>query len=217
MHYHLEIVMPPTDDVKGAVEQIMAPFDENADRSDEDASSSPFWDWWQLGGRYSGSKMLDALGRERLDAFYKALTEAKVTVSSFTAGKQTLQPACQAGKVDALWNDMFPDAPVKQCPIFDNYKADNGDVMRLSDLPPRVEAEHVIIAGPNWKGEKLEACYMVRDSIWNGVTHQNTTWDKTLAGALSEWTEKLDGYKEEWRAQRTPRPDWLVVTVDYHS
>jgi hypothetical protein len=35
MHYHLEVILPPTDDVQAAITQIMAPFDENRDRDDD--------------------------------------------------------------------------------------------------------------------------------------------------------------------------------------
>jgi hypothetical protein len=35
MHYHLEIVMPPTADVDAAVTQILAPFNENLEESEK--------------------------------------------------------------------------------------------------------------------------------------------------------------------------------------
>jgi hypothetical protein len=215
MHYHLEIVMPPTTDVMGAVTRIMQPFDENLPETDENKSAG-FWDFWEIGGRWTGEKLLCALGKERVRQFHKLLYDHNVTVSSFQAGKPTLEPASQAEKVNALWNAVFPDAPVKECPLFDNYKGATGDIIQLGECPA-IECSHVIIAGLDYKGEALQALYMLRDSVWNGVTHQDTKWDGTLASALAEWSEKLAGYKEEWRAANTPQPDWLAVTVDYHS
>lgn len=47
MHFHLEVIMPPTTNVEGALEKIMAQFDEN----NEDASHA-FWDWYVIGGRF---------------------------------------------------------------------------------------------------------------------------------------------------------------------
>jgi hypothetical protein len=31
MHYHLEVLVPPTDDVEASVRQVLAPFDEGRD------------------------------------------------------------------------------------------------------------------------------------------------------------------------------------------
>jgi hypothetical protein len=213
MHYHLEIIMPPTNNVEAAVSEILAPFDENAG-DDEDRSSRLFWDFWQIGGRWGSRKMTDSLGQDRLDAFYKRLTDEHITVSSFTAGKHTLQPPEQAEAVNAMWNETFPEAPVK---VFDNYTGDTGDVMRLADTVRSLTCSHVIIAAPDWQGKKLTAVYMVQDEMWNGVSFCKTTWDGTLGGALSDHAESTKGYKPEYLEKVTPLDDWLVVTVDYHS
>lgn len=217
MHYHLEIITPPTDDVKAAIEQILAPFDENLDRGDEDANGHPFWDWWVIGGRWSGSKMNHALGKEAMDAFEAGLAERKITVAGFRAGKPTLAPPEQAELVNRLWNEAFPEAPVKVCPLFDNYTGDVGDVMTVADAPPSLPCSHLIIAGPGYRAGTLEAQTMLMEEIWNGVTHQATTWDGTLGGGLAEHTKRHASYRAEWLANHTPGPDWLVVTVDYHS
>lgn len=36
MHYHLEIIMPPTEDIEGAVAQILKQFNEQPKETDED-------------------------------------------------------------------------------------------------------------------------------------------------------------------------------------
>jgi hypothetical protein len=216
MHTHLEVIMPPTDDIHAALSQILTPFDENC--ADEEARTRhAFWDYWKVGGRWSGNKLLDMLGRESVAEFSKILADQKVTVSGLQWGKPTLSPEDQAEKVNALWCGHFPDAPVRQCPLFDNYTGDFGDVLTVGDVTSSIKCSHVIIAGPNYEGNGIEAKYMVRDQIWNGVTHQDTTWDQTISSALSEWSKRLESYNSNYAAKNTPTAEWVVVTVDYHS
>ena len=217
MHYHLEIIMPPTDDVHAAVAQIMAPFDENGIEDDDHSTKHAFWDFWQVSGRYSGQKLLAYIGEEREAAFRKALDEEGVTVAGLRFGKPTLQPADQLPRVNEMWNAAFPDAPVKECPLFDSYKGNWGDVMPLRDIPVGLMCGRVIIAGLDWQGKKLAAHYMLIRSLWNGVTHQDAAWDGSVQTALADWEKHLGDMNPEWAAQRRPQPDWLVVTVDYHS
>lgn len=218
MHHHLEIILPPTDDVNAAIAEIMEPFDENADAGDEGASpKNAFWDYYLIGGRWSGRKLLAAFSDERLDAFRAAMVEKKVTISGVQFGKPTLQPADQIQMVDQMWRAAFPEWTGGACPLFDHHKGNDGDICKLSDVPTGFGCSHVIIAGPNHDGTGLRATYMTSDTLWNGVMHVKTTWDETVSGALDEWTSRLDHYREEYRARVTPQPDWLVVTVDYHS
>jgi len=218
MHYHLEIIMPPTSDIDAAVTKIMAPFDENGDEKDEDFSRrNAFWDFWVVGGRWSGQKVLAVFGEDRIEAFNAVLDKRHVTISGIRFGKPTLKPESQQAMVDALWAEMFPDAPMTQCPLFDHAKGESGDVMLLRDTPRMMKCEHVIVAGPNYTGEKIETLHMLRGSIWNGVTHQETAWDKTIHGALAEFSERLASYKFEYAQTRSPTDDWISVTVDYHS
>jgi len=58
---------------------------------------------------------------------------------------------------------------------------------------------------------------MVTDSLYNGATWQDTNWDGTLKSALDGFADKCKNYKQEWVDEHTPKDDWLVVTVDYHS
>jgi hypothetical protein len=215
MHYQLEIIMPSVDDVDASVTEILRQFDENA--GGEDISRHAFWDYWAIGGRWSGNKLRAILGEDRIAAFREVLHERRITVSAVTFGKQTLQPASQAELVNRLWNDAFPDSPVKICPLFDNYKVPFGDIMTLKDCPRTLECSHVIIAGPRYDGSGLEAKFMLERSLWNGVTHQDTKWDGILATALEDWAKRMEGYKPDYAEKVTPTADWLVVTVDYHS
>jgi hypothetical protein len=225
MHYHLEIVMPPVPDVDKAVEQIMGPFDESPeDENGEDANSHAFWDWYVIGGRWSGAKVECGLDEAQKNKFYAALKEKKVTVSGLQAGKQRLEPAAQIPMVDALFKKFFPDSPLRACPFFDHfndqYKNSEGfpDIMRLGDTPKALESSRLIIAKPHWEDESLlEAAYMLEDETWNGINHQSTMWDSTVASALASYAGKISRYKPEYAEKVTPTDDWLCVTVDYHS
>lgn len=216
-HYHLEIVMPPTADVHAAVTQILAPFDESLDREDEAANGHPFWDWWVIGGRWAGEKITCAFGKKRMGAFYSALHAEGVTVSSVRCGKESLSPKSQIAKVDAMWREHFPESQIMECPLFDHYKGDIGDVMKLSDVPENLTAHRVIVAGPSFDESKLRASYMVETEIWNGVCHTRSTWSGKLYDALAEHAKDLERAISEYAAKQTPKPDWLVVTIDYHS
>jgi hypothetical protein len=219
MHMHLEVLMPPTDNVESALAKIMAPFDEGGTDEGGNPNQHGFWDWYQIGGRWGGAKIEANLGKERLADFNKALIERKVTVSGLQFGKQTLQPASQVGMVDALWREMFPDSGLSVCPLFDHApKVIDGDICKLSEVPDGLTAERVIIAGPSWKDDgTFSAEYMISEDIWNGVMHVKTQWDGQFKTAIDAFAENIKSYRDDYREKRTPKDDWLVVTVDYHS
>lgn len=214
MHYLMEVVMPPTDDIKGALEEILKDYYEG----DEENADKAFFDWWQIGGRYSGAKLEAVYPKARMDEFCAELKARKVTVSSFCAGKQTLQPESQIPMVDALWRDFFPDSPLKVCPLFTHSGEQlEGDVMRVSDLPENTNAFRFMVAAPNHDGTALEATYMLAKDIWNGTNHQKTDWDGSVIGGIKQYADMLKNYTETYRESASIRPDWICVTVDYHT
>lgn len=212
MHYHLEIIMPPTEDVESAVREIMKPFSEN-----EDGNNNSFWDWYVIGGRFAGAKLNYDKSKE--DAFYAWLKEEGVTVSGVQCGKQELSPDTQALKVDAKWAEMFPESGLDTCPLFahyhDQYKdsLQPPDVALLGSVAKDLSASAVIVT----RGDRMEAEYMIHQSMWNGVTHIDTKWDGLVLSAVEMCKERMENYKEEYKANNTPTDDWLCVTVDYHS
>ncbi|QEH36554.1 hypothetical protein OJF2_51380 [Aquisphaera giovannonii] len=224
MHYHLEVILPPVPNVEEALKQILEPFNEQGEDEDGNRNSHAFWDWYVIGGRWAGAKLEATLDQEKLEAFNDELQKRKVTVSGVRAGKPKLQPDSQIPMVDALWNEYFPDSPLKVCPFFahfnDQYQNSDGfpDIMPLKDVPKELTASHVIIAGPGWKDDgSLEAKYMLQASIWNGVTFVDAKWDGKVQTAIDEHKERLRNAKPEYAAKHVPQDDWLVVTVDYHS
>ena len=233
MHYHCEIVIPPTDDIEGAITSIMKPFNENPDTGDEDSDTRhAFWDFWVIGGRWAGNKLLAKYDQAKLDEFHAWIESEKVTVSGVQFGKQELQPVSQIPKIDAKWNDMFPSSIPIPCPLFNHSNSQYGkglsgtlpaDVARLSDVPARLKCSHVIFAKPSYDSDTklftgpLEARFMLMKSAWNGCNFMPVDWDGTFAAALEKYRDSLKNHGEKYAAKVLPQSDWLVVTVDYHS
>ena len=214
MHFHAEIVIPPTaeNEIEGKLRDMLAPFNEN-----NEESSNTFFDYWVLGGRWSGAKIKAKLGRQAIDEFYSWLQERKTTVSSFTAGKQTLRPTNQAAEIDAEWSRRFPEF-AGHCPLFDHYRGTNMDICAVNDIPPSLECETLVIAAPHWEDcSRLEANGLQHGEIWNGVEHQKTMFDGNVAKAITAYNEKIaKRYKEGVQGNYLVRSDWLCITVDYH-
>lgn len=209
MHYHLEIIMPPTDNVEAAVEKILAPFDENGEER-----RHTFWDWWQIGGRYSGEHAKARVGQEKIDAFWEWAKAQRITVSGVTMGKQTIQPASQIPMIDAKWREITGESG--PCWLFDHAENAMSEDICPVGAAEAVECHHVIIASPNYKDD-LAAETMLCKQIWNGCTIQETDWDGTVRSALSVHAERVKRYVEKFQIRHTVRPDWIAVTVDYHS
>jgi len=233
MHFHCEIVIPPTMDIEAAVTAVMKPFDANPDEeSEDDSTHNAFWDFWVIGGRWAGHKLLAKYDEAKIDAFYKWLRTEEFTVSAVRSGKQQLSPESQIPKVDAKWNEMFPSAEFIPCPLFQHSNNQFGeglsstlpqDVSRLSEVLPGLRCSRVIFAKPSYDSETkeltgpLKAAWMICEEQWNGCNHMKVDWDGTFADALEKYRESLKMYREEYAAQVAPQDNWLVVTVDYHS
>lgn len=233
MHCHLEIVMPQTSDIEAAVGRIMEPFDENRTDEGDGGRGHAFWDYWTIGGRWAGQKLMAGLDQEKLAQFERWMQDEKVTVSGLRFGKDELSPASQIAKVDARWNETFPSlGGSSRCPMFQHSNDQHaeglggtiqGDVQRLSDVAARLECSHVVVAFPSY-GRKLlydgplKAAWMIQESAWNGLNHVRSEWDGTLSQAVAKYRESLSTRAvPEYLAVATPRDDWTVVTVDYHS
>lgn len=216
MHYKIEVILPPidADKLEQAIESILHPFNENNNHCD----GAEFFDYYTIGGRWSGSKLRERLDPAKLEAFHNLLTERKVTVSGFQAGKPTLQPASQRDMVDALWREHFPDSGTDSCPLFDHAPSpDPSDICRLDQLPDGYSASRVVIAGPAHNDGGLTARYMVSRDFWNGVNHVDTTWNGNVSEAVASYEKTLERATTEHHEIMSPKPDWLVVTLDCHS
>jgi len=222
MHFICEIVIPPTDNIEESVKQVLSQYCEHGDG--EETNSNAFWDWYVIGGRFAGQKILSGFDKEKLKSFYDEMKEKKVTVSGFQAGKQSLEPKEQIPLVDEMWKKHFPDFDGEHCPLFDHSndqysESMNGDVMKFSDVPNQHVCGRIIFAKPSYgDDEKLMAGYMLVDRIWNGANYQDTDFlDSTFGKAKEMFFQSIKNYKPEYAKKITPTDDWLVVTVDCHS
>lgn len=232
MHYHCEIVIPPTTDIEGAVKAVLSKFDENAEESEDVSTKHAFWDFWVIGGRWAGHKLMAKYEQAKIDEFYEWMTAEKITVSGVQFGKQELSPPTQIPKVDAKWNEMFPSAIPVKCPLFRHSNDQFGkglsgslphDVARLSDVPERLICSRVIFAGPSYESESkghtgpLEAKFMLAEDAWNGCNHMKVDWDGKFKSAIDKCRENFKNYNPDYVERVMPKDDWLAVTVDYHS
>ena len=111
MHYSLEIILPamPIEHVEKAVAELMAPFDENNDSPN--ASSRPFWDWYQIGGRFTDGREIRPLSdvspdREVFSVMIVAPLKDGRLVPGFMTVKElwngvSFQPSAWDGKVSS--------------------------------------------------------------------------------------------------------------------
>lgn len=219
MHFHIEIIMPPTAEIEQTVAAILAPYNEH----DENARHA-FYDWHVIGGRWSGCKDEARLPPGAIQ--YDWCEAEKVTVSSLVAGKQSLQPADQIPKVAAKWRELtgLPGP----CTLFahsnDQYSKAGlpADVCTLADLPPSLTAERVLIAGPSWMSETksytgpAQVQHMRAREFWNGINYERTDWNGNVEKAVEDYRARLTETGREPDAH-FPRPDWLCVTVDCHT
>ena len=213
MHHRMELIMPhiAKEKIAKTVESIMAPFWE------DNESNYSFFDYYEIGGRYSGDKIVDSIDPDQLKQFFKELNDRKVTVSSVVFGKETLMPEIQAPMVDAVWREMFPGKG-NICPLFSHsgQGQSEADICTLKDLPTETKAGCVLIAG-SYKDKKPEAVYLVHKMTWNGVSWINSFWDGKVRTALDAWISEVKTYSDDYKKAMTPTDDWLVITIDYHS
>ena len=214
MHYHSEVVIPPTDNVEDAIRIVMSKFDEN----DEEFSFISFWDYYVVGGRWSGEKLKSKIDPEgtKLEEFYKELEDREVTVAGFQAGKQSISPEDQIPMVDDIWRKHFPNGG-DVCPLFDHFpKHVNSDICTVKEIEediPNLNTFRLIVAN-----KSNESTYMLTQEYWNGVNHQKTDWSGKVVQGLNMYREYMKMmYKGDWGRENTASDDWLVVTVDYHS
>ena len=214
MHSHLEIILPYVPDVETAIDSLMQPFNEC-----DEKNMHAFWDWYEIGGRWSGTKLTATLDPEALDRFNDELNAMPLTVSAVQCGKPELMPDSQAVLVDQLWRRHFPHSKQQQCPFFRHAGSKMPlDIATLGECSMHTEAAHFMIAGTyNPEDTSLHPMTMLINEIWNGVSFQKTVFDGTLQSALDYHNQRFTNTRDEYRKLNTPTEDWLVVTVDYHS
>jgi hypothetical protein len=204
-----------------AIAQVLAPFQEEADENI--ISCRPFWDFYVVGGRWHNEKYLQTLDQTKLESFYKWCNDENITVSSFQAGKQELEPKHQISKVDQKWNELFPvENKIVKCPIFshshDKYENNYSENTWSLKDSLHVKCSRIIFANYSEYGKEYKADYMIEDEYWNGVAHIKSVWDGSIKHAVGIYSEYyLKVYNPEHANKIKTTDEHRVVTVDYHS
>ena len=196
MHYCMELIIKPTDNIEDAVREALNeyqedPWDDWAENNN-DNNKPKIYDYYSIGGRFDCSKLLDSIGEENISLFTKRLQEENITVSGAVFGKYTLQPASQIDKVNKIWNELFPNSPIKECPLFSNIDNKYGLIQRVKDIYEGTTAYYFLF------------CY---DGFERLISEDNKEFDRTFGSAM-DIIEKENGLK--------PKDDYLVITVDLH-
>lgn len=192
MHYHAQVWIPDLTDIEQHVEKAMESHRENWDVEPH----AGFWDWYQIGGRYTGRhsigydpnadprnhetcKMCGGTGFRR-DAVGVA---ARIKTPSYTCNgcgewddatktwKHGKQGAGKAVKWPTDW-------------------AQHGNIAPVGEASPELKAYTLLVNGT-----------VLHKEQWNGKDWVDTGWDGMVKPKLNELGVK-DGY---------------LVTVDYHS
>lgn len=228
MHSHLELIIPPVEDIPSFVDKLLDPFyldaawgwrisDEGLPPEREDA----FLDGFKIGGRFFQSKLLGNVDRHRLAHFIVQLDKLELpfTVKKF----KNIDMDCLTNErdkevADSLWKEFFPNSLIKKCPFFDYshpYYTEKdysgfppGVVLRLDQISDGMRAARVMIANPiNVKSPISQKEYFIHTCSGEhpSALPESKYWDGTILSAL-----KFCDYI-------IPQPDWLVITIDYHS
>lgn len=185
MHYHAEIVIAPGQELA----DIMAPYEE--EYTEDDVKG--FWDWWQIGGRYTGRKT--GYKPKDNDANWETCRLCNGTgyrLDDVGRRMRTGAPSytCNGcGRiVDNKWThgERGPGMALKWPTQWEPYA---GDICAVSDTPEDLTCYTLIVNGSAYHMEE-----------WTGKEWVETDFDGNVAKKL-----KALGVTKG-----------ILVTVDYH-
>jgi len=207
-HSVCEVITPPRrpehdgDYVGLSVCQVMTSLAMEGDERPD------WWDWYVIGGRWSGQHVVAGLPEDKLKGFCEELERRQLPDSCdyFEGLNSKDQEAA-----DALWREFFPGAGDK-CLLLHRCGEQSVDVMPVGQLPKRLSAATLIVAGPDCSDEhELRARFMLHTKVWNGCNLQPTNWDGNVLKGIEL---AKDDYVKTHLDPVTA--EWLAVTVDYH-
>lgn len=215
MHYRLELIMPNVENVEGFIKTLLEPFYEEYNDEDGNVTHYGFYYHYQIGGIWSGRKIIDQLDEKKMQEFQQWLMDNKITVSSVVLGKETLAPESQKEKVDKMWLEKFPESGFNECPLFSNAGNNlQGDILEY-DKVKDFKCCRIIYAYMDEGKPKIT--FMLQDEFYNGKNWQESIWDGSFKHAQILFKENLAGHREEYINKITPKENWIVVTIDYYS
>jgi hypothetical protein len=189
MHYHCEIHLEEIHDLEKQIAEIMAPFE-------EENNDNGFWDWYQIGGRYTG----------RHGNYDPEADPANIEVCTLCQGtgfrndpigqiarKEDPTYTCNGcGQFDSKsksWKHS-PQGPGKRVKWPTTWIQHSSNVIPVSETSEDLTCYTLIMNGKAYQ-----------QAVWNGNEFAKTDFDGKVLPMLKK-LGKQDGY---------------LVTVDYHS
>lgn len=203
MHYHAEIYLESLDNLNEQLEKIMKPYNENLEVekvTNEDGytywdNPKSFWDWWQIGGRWTGIH----------DDYDPEKDPENIEVCYICGG--TGKRMDKLGVIERIKNPSYTCngcghyvletetwahgeyGPGKCLKWPTNWKQYKGDIIPVSKIKKDLECYTLIVK---------ENVYHKKE--WNGEDFIKTDFDGNVSKRLNEL-----GIKEGY-----------LITIDYH-
>jgi hypothetical protein len=203
VHYHAEIYLENLEDVESQVAEIMEPYDENlaVEEYEEDGevfSRNPnsFWDWYQIGGRWTGSH----------DDYDPTNDQKNLEICSLCEGT--------GFRNDELGIETRLNDPTYTCNGCGSYDYENkqwkdsgyGKGVRLKWATQWKRYDGDVCSIKNVKDDLGCATLIVNNQIYTEEEWNGTDWVKT----------DFDG-KVKSKLNSLGITDGYLVTVDYHD
>lgn len=188
MHYHAEVVLEPDQELA----DLMAPHKESYDEKTEELSG--FWDWYQIGGRYTGRKTdYNPEDDERNWETCRLCNGTGYRNDHVAQDARQKDPSytcngCGHITQDGQWTHG-KHGPGKALKWPTQWKSYAGDICAVVDTPEDLTCFTLIVNGSVYHMEE-----------WDGKNWNNTGFDGKVAKKLKE----LNVTKG------------VLVTVDYH-
>jgi hypothetical protein len=156
MHYHAEVYVKSKDNIESQIVALMAPYQE----ADTNGDYRGFWDWYQIGGRWTGNK----------DKGYKPEEDPKNMEPCWLCGATGVRnDAIVRGKCNACngtgtaikWPTQWAKFP--------------GDICTIEELPEDFECYTLLANGQVFHKE-----------IWTGHRYTKTEFDGKPKKRLQE-------------------------------
>ena len=195
MHYHAEVYVPPqTLNIETFVSEAMAPYKE---QDHDDESHSDFWDWYQIGGRWTGIKTPDYVPEKDPRNFEvcqlcrgTGFRNDQIGIEARNAAPTYTCNGC--GKYDneeKIWkHNLYGSGLALKWPS--SWVRHEGDILPITKVPQNLDCFTLIANGQVFHKEK-----------WNGDDFVKTEFNGLVIPKLKELG--IEG--------------GFLVTVDYHS
>lgn len=183
MHYHAEVYLKKLNG--------RPIFDVVSGLMNRGVKAKVGWDWFVVGGRWSGDKILGKLDPEKVKAFF---IEFEKRGYNWTSSQHSDEERRRDSS--NLFMEFFPDFK-GEIPVWrDQYRHEGGegDVCKVADLPETFSCHTLIFPGKH-RAEVLQT------EEWNGEKFVKTPFKGDVVAELKS-RGLADGY---------------LVTVDYHS